>query len=653
MSVPREILYFGDFELDVAAYELRRNGRAVRLERHPMDLLLLLVERRNDLVSRADIVEQLWGKDVFVDVETGVHTAMRKVRQALHDSPEAPEFVETVPGRGYRFIATVEVAKKPVQLSQPQPSTEPPVVVTAAEPTVIATVPEPSARPASDARRRAAIVIGLLTVIVSGGFVLWKRTAAGASSPRVTLAVLPFANIGSDPERQYLADGLTEETSASLAQIDPEHLSVKGRTLRYKSSTKSAVEIGQELSVDYLLEGSVQAEGGQLRVTSKLIRVRDQEYVWTQTYERTPSSFLGLQREMSAAIAGEIRIRLSPEQLDAVTRRQTRSAEAYDLYLRGRNFSNQRTPATTLQAIESYGRATQVDPGYALAWSGLADTYASSTLNGDARPVAVAARAHDAAEQAIRSDANRSEVQFAIGYVRWLFDWDWPAAEAGFRNAVRLAPEYGIAHSVLGHALSQSGKQSEAVRETLRARELDPLNPMIHAMSSQVALQAHDYPGALELAQQAINLDPEFWIGHIMKGQALIQLGHTDAAIEALTMAARFSNNNSKAMSMRGYLLARTGHTAEAREVLATLEAASRTKYVPPFAMALVTAGLGNKDETFEWLERAYQARDVHLMFLTVDPKWDPFRSDPRFQALLDRCDFMRTAKHPSVPTSD
>ena len=332
----------------------------VRLERHPMDLLVLLVERHSELVPRADIIERLWGKDVFVDVETGVHTAMRKLRQALRDPAENPTFVETVPGRGYRFVAPVEVVRKSDAVSP-----------LSAMPSVVVTAPEPAASSGVAARRRAPILVALLALILLGGVAIWSRTGLGGSNPRTTLAVLPFENIGRDPERQYLADGLTEETSASLAQIDPEHLIVKGRTLRYKGTTKTATEIGQELAVDYLLESSIQAEGGQLRVTAKLIRVRDQEYVWTQSYEQAPSSFLGLQRELSAAIAEQIRLRLSPERLEAVTRRQSRNPDAYDLYLRGRNFANQRTPPTTRRAIEYYVRATEVDPNYALAWAGL------------------------------------------------------------------------------------------------------------------------------------------------------------------------------------------------------------------------------------------------------------------------------------------
>ena len=645
MSEVREIFRFGDFELDVAAYELRRGGRGVRLERHPMDLLLLLVERRNDLVSRADIVERLWGKDVFVDVETGVHTAVKKVRQALRDSAEAPAFVETVPGRGYRFIATVEVARKPEEVRQPEPDLVPPVVA----------APFDRATKGPDALRRAALLVALLglgLIVVAGGLVLWNRPGAAASSARVTLAVLPFENIGKDPEHEYLANGLTEETSASLAQIDPQHLTVKGRTLRYRGTTKSVAEIGQELAVDYLLECAIQSEDSVLRVTAKLIRVRDQEYVWTQSYDQSPTNLLGLQREMSAAIAEQIRLRLSPAQLEAVTRRQPRSANAYDLYLRGWTLANQRTPVTSHRAIEYFERATAIDPNYALAWAGISHTLASSAINGDAPPIAVTARARETALQAVRADPQLAQAQFALAYVQWLLDWDWPAAEQGMRTAIKLDPEFAIAHLVLGHLLSQRGNQAEGRAMTARAQALDPLDPMVHALSSQVAYQAGDYPEALEQSQVAIGLDAEFWIGHVMRGQALMQLGQLERAIEALTTAGRFSNYNSKTMSFRGHLLASAGRAAEAREVLHTLEAVSHEKYVPPYAMALITLGLGDKDATFEWLERALAAHDVHLMFLTVDPKWDPLRQDPRFKSILERCDFMRTAGRHRTPPS-
>ena len=648
MSESRETLRFGDFELDVAAYELRRNGRAVHLERHPMDLLLLMVERRSDLVSRAEIVERLWGKDVFVDVETGVHTAMRKVRQALRDSPEAPTFIETVSGRGYRFIATVEVVAPAVEPDILRPQAPPGDSRLSRSPLVTAAAT--AVLPRSRSRRNFFLASGLLAVLLLA-FVAWSRSVAVPSSERITLAVLPFENIGQDPGLEYLADGLTEETSASLAQIDPTHLSIKGRTMGYKRTTKSVAQVGQELAVDYLLDSAIQAEANALRVTARLIRVRDQEHVWTQSYDYAPTNVLGLQRQMSAAIAEQIRLRLSPAQIDAVTRRQPRSADAYDLYLRGRNFANQRTPATNQRAIEYYEQAVALEPNYALAWSGMSQTLASSPINGDAPPVAVAGRAREAALRAVRADPKQAQAQFALAYVEWMLDWDWPAAETGMRTAAALDPGYAVAHVILGHLLSQSGRHVEARAMSQRARALDPLDPLVYAMSSQIAYQARAYAEALEQAQGAIGLDAEFWIGHVMRAQTLLQMGQRDQALEALTTAGRFSNYNSKTMSLRGYLLATAGRASEAREVLRILETISRERYVPPHAMALVTLGLGDKDATFAWLERAYEARDVHLVFLTVDPKWDPLRSDARFTALLNRCDFMRTAGRQARPT--
>jgi TolB-like protein/DNA-binding winged helix-turn-helix (wHTH) protein/cytochrome c-type biogenesis protein CcmH/NrfG len=623
-----ETFRFRDFELDVGAYELRCRGLPVRLERQPMDLLILLLERRRQLVSRSDIVARLWSKDVFVDVETGVNTAIRKIRQALGDSPEAPAFVETVPGKGYRFIAPVEVVSPP---PIPSPST-PPEGASAPVP------PRPF--------RRARLGGVLLAVAALVGLATWAWLRASAPPSRVTLAVLPFENIGGDPERDYLADGLAEDTIASLGQVDPEHVSVIGRTsmMRYQRTTKSLAEIGRELGADYLVESSIRAESGRLRVTSKLIRARDQVQVWSQSYDREPTSVLALQRELSAAIAEQIRLRLSPERLDALARRKTHNAEAYDLYLRGRNFSNQRTPATTRRAIEYYERATTLDPDYALAWSGLAEAYSASPINGDARPLDVMARAREAAVQAVRADPNLAEAQTALGIFKFHLDWDWPGAETALRRAIALDPGYHPAYRMLGHVLSQTGRQGEAAAIMGRARELDPLFAMTHALSSQVALQARDYAAALRHAREALVVDPEFWIGYLMLGQAQLQLGKTDLAMEAFASAARFSGGNSKTIAFRGYALAKTGRTREARDVLKTLEAVSRERYVPPFAMALVYAGLGERAAVFEWLDRAYEARDVHLVFLPVDPNWDPYRADPRFVALLARCDFMRSA---------
>ena len=577
---------FRDFELDTGAYELRRKGRRIRLAGQPMDLLLLLLERRRELVSRDDIAKRLWGQDVFVDVDAGIHTAILRIRQALGDSRDSPLFVETVQGKGYRFVAPVEVV-----------------------------------------------------------------SASNLQASPATLAVLPFEWLGGDRDCEYVANGLTEDTIASLGRIAPDDLSVLGRasTLAYRRTTKSLAAIGEELKVDYVVESAIRSEAGIFRITSTLIRARDQVQVWCAAYDREPSSLLGLQRELSMAIAKSIRLRLSAAGVEALGRRHSENVDAYDLYVRGRNFANQRTPATTQRAVDYFERAAALDANYGLVWAALADVLAVSPINGDAPPLEVWAHARGAADRAVRADPDLAEARFAQGIVLWLFDWDWPAAVAALNRASLLNPSFGAAHWVLGHTLSQAGRHEEALPLMSRARELDPLEPMTHAMSSQVAFQARDHVSALAHARRAIAIDPEFWIGHMQAGQAYEQLDQRDLALAALTQATRFSGANSKPLSTRAYLLATTERRDEATEILSTLESLSRDRYVPPYAIALVYAGLGDRDGVFEWLRRALTLRDVHLIFLTVDPKWDAYRSDSRFEALESDCGFVRGIGTPAV----
>jgi TolB-like protein/DNA-binding winged helix-turn-helix (wHTH) protein/Flp pilus assembly protein TadD len=648
---PQETVRFRDFVLDTAAYELRRNGRRVRLERQPMDLLMLLVGRRGQLVSRSEIVDALWAKDVFVDVENGVNTAMRKLRHALRDAPDTPRFIETVPGKGYRFVAAVEVV--PDTGPPPAPVAAPPSVVVGEHPLAAkgetaatgASVAVPEAvvgERAAGRRASARLVLGALTVAALAGVLLWVWQRRAESGTRVTIAVLPFDNLNRDADTDYLASGLTEDTIVSLGRINPEGVSVIGRTsmIAYRGTTKSLAEIGRELGTDYLVESSLRAESSHLRITARLIRVRDQVQIWSDSFDSNTSSILGLQQEISSAIAEQVRARLSPDRQRALARRHTQNADAYDFFLRGRHFLNQRTPEAMQRAIDSFQRATVADPTYSVAWANLAMAYGSSPINSDVDPRSVSARTRDAAARAVAANPDVAEAQHALGHVNWAFEWDWPAAEAAFRRAIDLDASYSMVHLILAHLLSQEGRHAEAEPFMRRGRELDPLNPLSHALSSQVAFQARDYAGALQHANRAIALDQEFWIGHQMRGQALEELGDHDLALKALATAARLSGQNSKPLSLTGYILGRSGRTAEARDLLGALEMASRQRYVPPYALALVHAGLGNADAAFEWLDRAYAARDVHLMFLTVDVKWDRYRSDPRFGDLLARCGF-------------
>ena len=587
-----------------------------------MELLIVLLERRGQLVSRNEIVERLWGKDVFIDYETGVNIAISKVRQALRDSSDNPTFVETVVGKGYRFVAPVEVATP--LIGRDDSSTN----------------PEPQ-RTSRERRRTPPMLMALVAVTVIGVATTWAWLALRTPA-HITIGVLPFQNLTGDADREYLADGLTEEAIASFGQITPEQMRVVGRQAisAYKHSTKSAAEIGRELGADYLVESSIRGDDAQLRITSKLIRVADQVQIWSESYDRQPSDVLGLQRELSTDIAAQIRLRLSPERAAAIARRHTNRSDAYDLYLRGRYHGRQRTPVMVRRAIDYYVQAIALDPNYALAWAGVADAYTSRPINSDSPTLEVRGPALEAAEQAVRAEPDLAEAQTALGRVKFWLDWDWPAAERMFRRAVTLDPGYAQAHLMLGHLLSQTGRHDEAVAALARARELDSRHPMHLAMSAQVAFQARDYRAALDYAQKTLELDRNFWIGHLELASAYDQLGRDDLALEAVAKAADRSNGNFKTISFKGYVLARLGREDEARHELRTLLATSAVQYVPPANIALVYAGLGERDSAMEWLDRAVAARDVHLVFLTRDPRWDSYRGDPRFRAVLDRCGF-------------
>jgi len=583
MNAPytREIVRFAHFELDTAAYELRRKGRAVRLERQPMELLILLVTRRGELVTRDEIIAKLWGNSVFVDVETGVNTAVRKIRQALNDSSDDPAFIKTVMGKGYRFAANIEL-KRP-------------------------------------------------------------RTPVESS---VMIAVLPFVNLSGDPSHEYLADGLTEDMIALLSQLDPQRLRVIGRrsAMSYKCSPKPLTTIGNELNVEFIIEGSIRNIGDRWQIRCTLNRASDQVQLWSYSYHRELVSLVVLQHELAFAISEQVKLHVSPERLESVARRHSVDTTAYDLYLRGRRFWNQLTPATTRLAIEYYIRATDIDHDYGLAWAGLAEAFASAPINGDADPRVMWPRAQDAAESAIRANPRLSEAQHVSGQVQWFFKWDFSAAETAFRKAVELDPSNAWAHTMLSHVVSQMGRHKEARALMERAFFLEPLSPLHQAMWSQVSFQARDHEHAAERARRAIVLDPEFWVGYMMLGQASEQLGETDIALDALTTATRLSAGNSKPVGLRGYILARTGQIRAAREMIDMFDELSRTRYVPLYAPALIYAGLQEDQNVFDALERAYASRDVHLLFLPVDPKWDRFRAQPRFEVLLHQCGFNRRA---------
>ena len=577
MLAPDPVAYqFARFRLDPAKRSLSRDGVPVPLSSKAFDTLLHLIRHQGQVVSKHDLMLAIW-PDTVVE-ENNLNQNISTLRRVLGETRGDNLYIATVPGRGYQFVPSVEA--------------------------ILAPEPEPSAP--------------------------------------LTLAVLPFENLSAQPDRDYMADGLTEELITALGLINPERLRVIGRTtmMSYRRTSKPLSQICDELKAAYIIESSLRAEGQRVRITSKLIRASDQTLLWSMSYDSQPGSILEFQQEMSRTIGDQIRLHLSPERLSTLARRQSRNAEAYDVYLRGRYFWNQLSRDTTKQARDFFLQATNLDPGYALAWSGLADTYTASPINGDAPPLAVGPLARDAAAHAIAADPNLAESQTSDGFMKFWIDWDWPAAVCAFQKAMQLNPSYSLAYRLLGIVLSHLQRHEESLRSLGRARQLDPLLAGNHALSAQVAFAARDFATAADFARQSIAIDPEFWIGYMQLGQALEQMGQNEPALDVLNLAARLSGGNSKALSLRGYILAKTGRTHEAQQVLGILDKLSGEHYVPPASLALIYAGSGERERALYQLERGLTMRDVHLVFLPIDPKWDSFRSDHRFASLLKACGF-------------
>ena len=571
-----EAYRFGDFRLEADRRVLVRHDEPAPVPPKAFDTLLALVRHAGELVGKDALMQAVW-PDQFVD-ENNLNQSVAVLRRVLQDRRGLNRYIETVQGRGFRFVAPVER---------------------------VAPLPAPATR-------------------------------------RTRVAVLPFTNLTGDADREYVVDGFTEETIAALGQVEPGWIAVLSRAtmMDYKGASDALARVGRELGADYAVDGSLREDAGRTRVTAALVRVRDRLQLWSATFDNEPASLLGFQRELALAIARQVRVQLEPERVAAMAYRQPSVADALDCYLRGRHFWHQLTPPTTRRALELFRRATEIDPGYALAWSGIADALCARPIAGDAPPLEMSPPARAAVEQALASRPVLAETQASAGFLAFWLEWDWPAAEARFLRAIELDPSYPLPYRMLGLLYSHLRRADDALPMMRRCRDLDPMLPVHHALSAHAAFACGEYELAVQLARQALSIDPEFWIGHFQLAQGSLALGDLEQAWTAAAAAETASGGNSKCVALRGYLHARHGRAADARAVLAALEARARDSFVPPCSTALVHAALGEFDAAASQVERAVALRDVHLMFLAVDPKWEEGLAVPRIAQAVAGCGF-------------
>lgn len=638
-SSSKGLLYrFGPYQADPRRGELRKFGIRVRLERKPWQILLALLERPGDLVTRTHLRTLLWGDNVFVDFENGLNVAVKKLRSALNDSAETPVYIETAAGEGYRFIAKIEQGSTTANSSESvsfvpdQPASFPPAALSAGANSPLLTT---GARQPGLWKRTALIsalgIVCIAVVALTGArwttFGMWGRSTERAG--KVMLVVLPFENLSGDPSQEYLSDGMTEELSARLGNLNPQRLGVIGRTsaMTYKHSPRSVSQIGKELAVGYVLEGSVRREGSKLRVTAQLVEVSGQTHVWAQTYDRDVRALLQVEDEIASDIVREVGVSMALGQPPKSLRRHLPAPEAHEAYLLGRYYWNKRTPEGWVAGEKYFRLAIEKDSEYAAAYAGLAECRIPKK------------EAQAAASRAVALDPRSGEARTALGWVEMYIDLDIAAAEQTLKTAVQLDPNYAPAHHTYSQSLDAAGHMQEAISEETQALLLDPLSLVSEVALADLLSATGQHDRGEQHIKQVIEMDPRRPKAHEILGNIYLRRGMYQEAIREYQVSEDLGGD--KLTGQLGYAYALAGNRREALRKRYELQEMERKSGFAAVDLALVELALGNHDSALACLERVYyQHEDEGLLALKVEPAFDPLRGEPRFQDLLRRMNF-------------
>ncbi len=617
---------FSDFVLDPRRFELRRGERILKLEKIPMELLILLVEREGELVSREEIVERLWGKDVFFEADRGINTAMSKIRLALRDDSERPRYVQTVVGKGYRFIASVSQWQSPD-------------VQTVQESTGAATVPTTplaSVQRVSVPGRRSVVLTSALLVLVVlavGYYVLQSRAVQSLQ----TLAVLPFKPLSSGASDEYLELGMADALITKLSRSSRLIVRPTSAIRRYTGPDADALAAGRALQVEAVLEGNIQRLEDRLRVSIRLLRVRDGTSLWSDSYDTRFRDVFQVQDTVSERVAEALALRLSTPEKAGLTKRDTANVEAYEQYMRGIFFWNKRSENGLKKAVSCFEQAIALDDNYALAYAGLAAALSPTGYRGYSAPGEVHAKMRAAATRAVTLDPKLPEAHVALGAVLAFYEWNWSEGEKEFQRALELNPNLPLAHHWYGQLLDGLGRYEEALKHRQRAQELDPITPIVIYALGQTRFLLGDNERALAEFRKALELDNSLDRAHIGIGQVYAQRKDYDRAIHEYRLADEYSPGSRVAKAALGYALARAGATSDARQILNEWTSSSNAQYVSRVHLAMIYVGLGENETALNCLERAYDLGDPALSGILIDPEFQTLRTLPRFRRLLQR----------------
>ena len=464
------------------------------------------------------------------------------------------------------------------------------------------------------------------------------RERSSERKPQPSIAVLPFTNLSPNPDQEYFCDGMAEEIINALTHVEGLRVAARTSAFSFRDKAVDIREIGKKLNVETLLEGSVKRAGNRVRITTQLINVTDGYHLWSEKYDREMQDVFAIQDEISLAIVDKLRVRLLGKQKAKLIKRHTEAIDAYSLYLKGRYFWNKRTEESLKKAVQYFEQAIEKDPGYALAYTGLADSYILLTEYNLLPPKNAFPKAKAAVMKALEIEETLAEARTSLASIKTLNDWDWIGAKREFKLAIEFNPGYATAHQWYAEYLTMTGQYAEAISECKRAQELDPLSLVIGVTAAVTLLcGTRRYDRVIEECQKVLEMDPNFGGALNILGMVYRERGLYREAIEAFRKARTFDEGNSWVTANLAHTYAVSGNRSEAQKVLDELEQVSKRRYVPPDNIALVYLGLGEKNLMFEYLEKAYQDRSVGLIWLRSDPIFDSIRSDPRFIALLKR----------------
>ena len=621
------VVRFGTYEVRLQSGELRKSGLRIKVQQQPLRLLEILLERPGEIVTREELRSRMWPDESFGDFDQAVNVAIAKLRTALGDTADNPRFVETLPRRGYRFIADVSVVNpstnKPELLSQGAPSAR----------------EESAPRDGAPRQKRlpwTALILAsilLLSLLVAWIFLRKNAQVPAVSSsdvssiPVSSLAVLPLENLSTDAQ-DYFADGMTDELITDLAQISALRVISRTSIMPYKGVRKPLPQIARELNVDAVVEGTVLRSGGRVRITAQLIRAPADKHLWAQSYEGEVRDTLTLQKRVAREIAEQIRIKLTPQEAAVLQNVKLVNPDAYDSYLKGRYFWNKRTPDGFKKATTYFTQAIASDPHYALPHSGLADIYQLSDRLQLAR---------DEAQKALKLDDQSAEAHNSMANLLYLYNRDWQGAEKEFKRALELDHNYAPAHHWYSMYLALEGRREEALAEAEKACELDPLSPVVGANLAKILQEAGQEDKAIEQAKKTLDLEPNSPVTHAVLGFVYLDKKMYAEAISEYNQALQLGGSPSEYRGLLGYSYAVSGNRSGADTAIAELKALLPTQTRAPLDLALVFSGLGDKENALYWLEKAQQSHVTDLIGIARDPHFANLRSDGRFQALVQR----------------